>query len=86
MHPRTQFFLAAALFVIGIAKAAIHMTAATSLSITTCLGHELVLPIQASFWERAHCWGCYAAVAAAVWMAALSLNALATRHALIRPS
>lgn len=86
MSPRMQFLTAAVLFIAGLAKAVAHMTTAYTIGISTCLGNEIVLPVQASMWERAHCWGCYAAVAGVVWMIALTLGSAARRRALARQS
>ena len=76
-----QYLAAAAVLVAGVIKAAVHMTAVTALSIPTCLGSSHTLTLQTSFWERAHCWGCYAALAGAVWLTVLVALSLPRRRA-----
>ncbi|KCZ51018.1 hypothetical protein HY29_06610 [Hyphomonas beringensis] len=71
-----QLLTALTLLVAGLIKAVSHMTAVTTLNIPTCFGGSQTVTLGASFWERAHCWGCYAALAGAVWLTILSVRAL----------
>jgi len=71
-----QLLTALTLLLAGLIKAVSHMTAITTLNIPTCLGGSQTVMLSASFWERSHCWGCYAALAGAVWLTILSVRAL----------
>ncbi|KCZ52225.1 hypothetical protein [Hyphomonas pacifica] len=71
-----QLLTALTLLVAGLIKAVSHMTVISTLSIPTCLGNSQTIALNVSFWERAHCWGCYAALTGAVWLTILSVLAL----------
>lgn len=59
-----QTLIGAGLFLIGSVKAWMHMTASSVLSLPTCTGKNVLISVSnGSFFERAHCWGCYVAVA-----------------------
>ncbi|MCH9751641.1 MAG: hypothetical protein NXH70_04285 [Hyphomonas sp.] len=52
--------LAAAMIVIGSIKTWLHMGSIPLLALPTCNGETLNIAIgNVSFFERAHCWGCY---------------------------
>lgn len=51
------------LMVIGVAKAWFHMTATSTIAFPTCNGGSVLVAVGTGNWfERAHCWGCYAAL------------------------
>ncbi|MEQ3747335.1 MAG: hypothetical protein ABNH53_14010 [Henriciella sp.] len=59
-----QTLAGVALFLIGSIKAWMHITAISVLSLPTCTGKNVLISVSNdSFFERAHCWGCYVAVA-----------------------
>lgn len=59
-----QTLIGAGLLLIGSVKAWMHMTASSVLSLPTCTGKNVLISVSnGSFFERAHCWGCYVAVA-----------------------
>lgn len=55
-----QALYGAAMILIGGFKTWLHMGSVPMLSLPTCNGDTLTLALSnASWFERAHCWGCY---------------------------
>ena len=56
--------IAAAMIVIGSLKTWLHMGTIPVLSLPSCNGETLTVAMSNASWlERAHCWGCYMLVA-----------------------
>lgn len=55
-----QALLSAAMMLIGGLKMWLHMGSVPLLSLPTCNGDTVTLALGGASWfERAHCWGCY---------------------------
>ncbi len=55
-----QALLSAAMMLIGGLKMWLHMGTVPLLSLPTCNGDTITLALGGTSWfERAHCWGCY---------------------------
>jgi len=71
----------AVMILIGGLKTWLHMGSIPLLSLPTCNGDTLTIALSnASWFERAHCWGCYMLAAGLMITAFASYQALAKRR------
>jgi len=81
-----QALYGAAMILIGGLKTWLHMGSIPMLSLPTCNGDPLTVALSnASFFERAHCWGCYMLAAGLIVAAFAGYQALMNRRS-VAPS
>lgn len=73
--------IGAAMIVIGSIKTWLHMGSIPLLSLPTCNGETLNIALSnVSFFERAHCWGCYMLAAGLIVAAFAACDRFAQRR------
>ena len=73
--------LGAAMIVIGSLKTWLHMGSIPLLALPTCNGETLNIALSGSSWfERAHCWGCYMLAAGLILAAIAAYGQFAKRR------
>ena len=76
-----QALLGAAMIVIGGIKTWLHMGTIPLLSLPTCNGETINIALSnASWFERAHCWGCYMLAAGLVVVGLAAYEEFAKRR------
>jgi len=81
MNSYWQAFLGAAMIVIGGIKTWLHMGTVPLLALPTCNGETLNVALSnASWFERAHCWGCYMFAAGFLVLALAAYEQFAKRR------
>ena len=70
-----------AMITIGGLKTWLHMGSIPVLSVPMCSGKTLTLAAgQTSWFEQAHCWGCYVFAAGLVWLTVAGITAYTQRR------
>lgn len=70
-----------AMIAVGGLKTWLHMGSIPVLSIPTCSGKTLTLPVSQTSWlEQAHCWGCYMFAAGLVVLGLATFRAYQQRR------
>lgn len=70
-----------AMIAVGGLKTWLHMGSIPVLSVPMCSGKTLTLAAsQTSWFEQAHCWGCYMFAAGLVWLAVAGMTAYKQRR------
>lgn len=81
MTSMMQALYGGAMILIGGLKTWLHMGSVPILSLPTCNGQALEVPVGPSDWfAQAHCWGCYALAAGIIMMALAGYRALEQRR------
>ena len=81
-----QALYGAAMILIGGLKTWLHMGSIPLLSLPTCNGETLTIALSnASWFEQAHCWGCYMLAAGLIVMAFAGYRELMERRS-VAPS
>ncbi|NQY97023.1 MAG: hypothetical protein HRT82_07660 [Henriciella sp.] len=76
-----QAIIGAAMIVIGGIKTWLHMGSIPLLSLPTCNGETINIALgNASWLERAHCWGCYMLAAGLIIVALAAFDQVAKRR------
>lgn len=64
MNMRYFTLVGAVLLLVGSIKTYMHLSMGSVIALPTCTGRNVLISVsQGSFFEQAHCWGCYMALA-----------------------